>query len=230
MIILSQTAVVAAAFSPLSSSVVATTKAAARQKKASIHVLEALQMNNNNNADDNLTNNINKQQQQRQRQQWKQRLAKKNFGGRASRGRKGSRKGADASVLSTSRGGGNGLWKLLAPLVGLILILRLVFGGGGGGNDGSYYYYQSSSYESRVVMGDGRVDTARKKSVRSNIPGLIENNADRRESSSSSSIRILEEEKLAPLLPSAADFDDALNREIESIVRQERRMLDDFFY
>ena len=134
---------------------------------------------------------------------------------------------------TASRGGSNALWKLLAPLAGLALILRLLFGGGGGSGNSNFYYYQSSSYESSVVTGDGRVDTARKKSIRSNIPGLIieksgsddGRRASSSSSSSSSSIRLLEQERVP-----SADFDDALDREIEYIFRQERRMMDDFFY
>jgi hypothetical protein len=252
MILLSEAAVVAAAFSPPTRSGTDATPAATRRwqgpssKKAT--VLASLQMNVNNNDDDNMTNKNMIKQQQRQRQQWKQGLAHKNFGGRASRGRKASKNDQDAGATTmisknqvaspkANDSSRRGLWKLLAPIVGLALILRLLFGG----TSGSYYYYQSSSYESSVVTGDGRVDTARKESVRTNLPGLVIEKAsssddDRRSraSSTSSSTSMREEDRensmmeRAPL-PSAA-FDDALDREIESILRQERRMLDDFFY
>jgi hypothetical protein len=240
--------VAAAAFSPATTRYVSftTTKAGAaaalrpdQKSPASFNSMEATILgalrlnddnNNNNNDDAKLTDIINKQQ--RQRQQWKQRLAHKNFGGRASRGR---REGTPSIISKnapekndTSRRGSNGLLRLVAPLVGLTLVLRLLFGGGGGGSSSNFYYYQNSSFESRVVTGDGKVDTARKESIRSNIPGLIieKSNGDdgRRAPSSSSSIRLLEES--AP----SADFDDTLDREIESILRQERRMMDDFFY
>jgi hypothetical protein len=37
-----------------------------------------------------------------------------------------------------------------------------------------YIYYQSSVYESRMIGADGKVETIRKESVRSNIPSLME--------------------------------------------------------
>jgi hypothetical protein len=232
-IMLQESYMVVAAFSPSASSVFCTTtKAAAARPNQALKTASAMRMNVDNNADDKLANT---NQQQRQQRQWKKRLALKNFGGRASRGRK---EAATPSMISknkndtASRGGSNALWKLLAPLAGLVLILRLLFGGGGGSGKSNFYYYQSSSYESSVVTGDGRVDTARKKSIRSNIPGLIiekSGSDDGRRasssSSSSSSIRLLEQERVP-----SADFDDALDREIEYIFRQERRMMDDFFY
>lgn len=42
------------------------------------------------------------------------------------------------------------------------------------GNDSSFAYYESTVYESRVYNSDGRMETSRKESFRSNIPSLAE--------------------------------------------------------
>jgi hypothetical protein len=42
----------------------------------------------------------------------------------------------------------------------------------------NYVYYQSSYYESRIVGVDGKVETSRKESVRTNIPSLMEDGAE----------------------------------------------------
>jgi hypothetical protein len=39
---------------------------------------------------------------------------------------------------------------------------------------GSYVFYQSSVYESRVYTSDGKVETKREESIRSNLPSLLE--------------------------------------------------------
>jgi hypothetical protein len=58
----------------------------------------------------------------------------------------------------------------LLPLLGLCLVFRLLLG------SSSFVYYESSVYESRTYV-DGKVETSRKESVRSNVPGWVERQA-----------------------------------------------------
>ena len=55
-----------------------------------------------------------------------------------------------------------------------ILSVFLLKGAYDFGFDSSFVYYESTVYESRVYNSDGRVETSRKESVRSNIPSLAE--------------------------------------------------------
>jgi hypothetical protein len=61
------------------------------------------------------------------------------------------------------------------PLLAAWLFLQMLFGGVSGLiSPGSYVFYQSSVYESRVYTSDGKVETKREESIRSNVPSLLE--------------------------------------------------------
>jgi len=68
-------------------------------------------------------------------------------------------------------------WSIPAILLTLLLFKRIFFGAG----DPSFVYYESSVYESSVYRGDGRVETSRKESFKSNIPSLVEDQQRRRQ-------------------------------------------------
>jgi hypothetical protein len=109
-----------------------------------------------------------------------------------------------------------------APIVALWLFLQLLFGGSNSTPD--TYYYQSSMYESRVYGIDGKVETARKESVRSNIPGLIE---------SQRNARSLPESSVGKpsVFGDSVDetFDRMLDQEIDSMLRIQKSFLRDFW-
>eukprot|EP00527_Entomoneis_sp_CCMP2396_P005559 CAMPEP_0198145534 /NCGR_PEP_ID=MMETSP1443-20131203/24209_1 /TAXON_ID=186043 /ORGANISM="Entomoneis sp., Strain CCMP2396" /LENGTH=158 /DNA_ID=CAMNT_0043809221 /DNA_START=138 /DNA_END=614 /DNA_ORIENTATION=+ len=79
------------------------------------------------------------------------------------------------SNLSLKKKEKTNLLGLLTPLFVLLIISNFLFGEFWGSDDTSYYYYQSSYYESSTYGADGKVDTARKESIRTNIPSLLEN-------------------------------------------------------
>jgi hypothetical protein len=67
------------------------------------------------------------------------------------------------------------LGKLAIPLLAAWIFLQILFGGVSGLiSPGSYVFYQSSVYESRVYTSDGKVETKREESIRSNVPSLLE--------------------------------------------------------
>ena len=104
------------------------------------------------------------------------------LGGRAGtppsprRGREAGGEGGGGSRNSPPR-----LPRLLGPLLLLVLLARAVLGGfgGGGGGPPAYYYQTSTYYESRTVGQGGTVETVRRESFRSNVPGLAEQRAAR---------------------------------------------------
>lgn len=67
-----------------------------------------------------------------------------------------------------SKKGGFPWWGI--PLI-VLLLLKGTFSFG---SDPSFVYYESSVYESRVYNNNGQLETSRKESFRSNIPGLVE--------------------------------------------------------
>jgi len=103
------------------------------------------------------------------------------------------------------------------PLLALWVFFQTLFGGE---DSPSTYYYQSSVYESRVYNADGQVETSRKESVRSNVPSLLEERRnDRRESETSDfSSYILR-----------GDIDEQFDKELESMMRVQQKILEDFF-
>mmetsp|Transcript_2361 Transcript_2361/g.3461 ORF Transcript_2361/g.3461 Transcript_2361/m.3461 type:complete len:279 (+) Transcript_2361:152-988(+) len=114
---------------------------------------------------------------------------------------------------------------IVVPAFAVVFLLKSVLGGlfFGGAADGqsSYVYYQSSVYETRSYGSDGKVETSRKESVRTNAPSLVNSqrvNDNARDDSTSRS-RV----SGTYLLEDIAD--DDFDEEIESIIRQERRAL-----
>eukprot|EP00565_Helicotheca_tamesis_P006859 CAMPEP_0185725120 /NCGR_PEP_ID=MMETSP1171-20130828/1448_1 /TAXON_ID=374046 /ORGANISM="Helicotheca tamensis, Strain CCMP826" /LENGTH=187 /DNA_ID=CAMNT_0028393157 /DNA_START=372 /DNA_END=935 /DNA_ORIENTATION=+ len=127
-----------------------------------------------------------------------------------------------------------GLLKFVLPIMALIWLLQsllsgIFFFGGGGSSTGNYVYYQSSTFESRTIKSDGTIETAKKESVRTNMPSLIKSGESSSSSSSSTSSMILRGER-----------DEAFERELENDVKREidsamqqvmprSIILDDFF-
>jgi hypothetical protein len=90
-------------------------------------------------------------------------------------GRTGGRRRRRIMTLPSEKKESSGgiLQSLWFPLVVFLLLLKILLESlFGGGSD--YVYYQSSVYESSVYTPDGRVETARKESVQSNIPSLMD--------------------------------------------------------
>lgn len=137
-----------------------------------------------------------------------------------------------------------------APIFAIIVVLRVLlgglFGGAGGGSDTNpgYVYYQSSVYESRIIGSDGRVETARKESVRSNIPSLVTGAAEQTKkkdviSPSSSMIKLGRDDDNSGRTADSnrgqnsfllEDFpDEEFDRELNDVMKLSRTILDDFF-
>eukprot|EP00977_Amphora_coffeiformis_P029140 scaffold39007_cov191-Amphora_coffeaeformis.AAC.1 len=108
------------------------------------------------------------------------------------------------------------------PVVVVWFLGQLLFGGGESSSD--YYYYQSSVYESRVYGSDGRVDTSRKSSVRSNVPGLIDRTETPQRRLRAERNSIVDYKGRAN-----EDFDRTLDQEIESMMRLQKGFLNDFW-
>lgn len=99
------------------------------------------------------------------------------------------------------------------PLVAVVLLVKSLLGSPSGRSD--YVYYQSSVYESRTYNSDGRVETARKESVQSNVPSLLDGKRLR----DSSSQYLLRESP-------DRDFD----RELDVMMKRfQQSMFDEFF-
>ena len=104
----------------------------------------------------------------------------------------------------------------------------------------NFSYFESSVYETRVYNSQGQLETSRKESFRSNIPGLVERQQQRQqqqeEASSTSTLsaspikdtnpqfgrdRILSES-------SSADFEEEMIRDMERMLRSQDIILDNF--
>ena len=109
---------------------------------------------------------------------------------------------------------------ILIPVAALWILSQLIFGGENSSSP-NYYYYQSSVYQSSVYGPNGRVDTATKESVRTNMPGLgpgqeksrfpVKKNKDD---------SFFDYERRAD-----EEFDLQLDQEIESMMRMQRKFL-----
>ena len=64
--------------------------------------------------------------------------------------------------------------QLALPIVLATVFFRLLFGNLFGGASPNVVYYSSSVYQSTTYKADGNVETSRKESFESNIPGLVE--------------------------------------------------------
>lgn len=112
---------------------------------------------------------------------------------------------------------------VLVPVVALWFLSQIVFGGDS--SSSNYYYYQSSVYESSMYGAEGRVETSRRESVRTNIPRLVGDKDE--EQSRLPTIRnnlLLDYEQRAD-----DKFDRELDQEIESMIRMQRQFLHDFW-
>lgn len=123
-----------------------------------------------------------------------------------------------------------GFVKLGASAALAVALFRALLGvlfGGAGSAPPSYVYYQASMYESRTLGPDGKMETTRKESVRSNVPSLI--SGDRKDSagrSSPASSFLLRE---APDDTVDREINDAIRRSMEIEKSFSRLMIDDFF-
>ena len=111
------------------------------------------------------------------------------------------------------------------PFVALWILSQMFLGGES--SSSNVYYYQSSVYQSSVYGPDGRVDTAKKQSVRTNIPGLVDGQG--RESrlpvqNNNNDNAALDFERRADQA-----FDRQLDEEIESMMRMQRNFLNEFW-
>lgn len=88
--------------------------------------------------------------------------------------KKDTSKNAISGVFATIR-------QLALPILLATLFFRFLFGNLFGGPSPNVVYYSSSVYQSTTYKADGNVETSRKESFESNIPGLVEKA--RRESS-----------------------------------------------
>ena len=100
------------------------------------------------------------------------------------------------------------------PLVAILFLLKTLFGSLFG-NGSDYVYYQSSVYESRVYTPDGRVETARKESVQSNIPSLMDG-------------KQLRDSSSQYLLRDSPDRD--FDRELDTMTKQFQQSIFDKFF
>ena len=62
----------------------------------------------------------------------------------------------------------------LVPWLLVAVVLSRLFAWGLSGNEPSVYFYQSSSFETQVFKSDGNVESARKESIRTNVPSLLQ--------------------------------------------------------
>ena len=88
--------------------------------------------------------------------------------------KKDTSKNTNSGVFATIR-------QLALPILLATVFFRLLFGNLFGGASPNVVYYSSSVYQSTTYKADGNVETSRKESFESNIPGLVEKA--RRESS-----------------------------------------------
>jgi hypothetical protein len=106
-------------------------------------------------------------------------------------------------------------WKqpwAIATIAALILFLSPVLMGSGGNR--SYVYYSSSMYESTVIQSNGKVESSRQERFESNLPELM-----RQQSKKEKSSIILRENEI----------DQQIQEDINSILRFQQTILDDFF-
>jgi hypothetical protein len=84
-----------------------------------------------------------------------------------------------------------------------------------GGDNPSYVYYQSSVFESTVVGSDGRIETSRKESFKSNLPNLVRQQIGKARGQGGT-LMILER-----------DLEQELARDIDTILDEQQRLLKD---
>ena len=95
--------------------------------------------------------------------------------GRYSSKRAGGRvKNKNKDNVEEAKYNSNPIVNFVSKLLGLLLLLKvassLLFGGFS--NSGNFVYYESSTYEMTTRNVDGKIETTRKQSIKSNLPGL----------------------------------------------------------
>ena len=63
--------------------------------------------------------------------------------------------------------------KKLIPALVILTLLTNIFSNNSDGNNGPYFYYESSVYETRSYTSEGKVESTRKESFKSNLPSEI---------------------------------------------------------
>mmetsp|Transcript_4418 Transcript_4418/g.5109 ORF Transcript_4418/g.5109 Transcript_4418/m.5109 type:complete len:212 (+) Transcript_4418:146-781(+) len=58
-------------------------------------------------------------------------------------------------------------------LIGFKVFVQILFGGFGGGGNSNFVYYESSVYQTQTMLDDGKVETSRKESIKTNAPSLL---------------------------------------------------------
>lgn len=79
--------------------------------------------------------------------------------------------------------------QLAIPILLVSIFLRLLFGNLSGGTNPNVVYYSSRVYQSTTYSRDGNIETKRKESFESNIPGLVEKARERSQKSVNSATR-----------------------------------------
>ena len=121
---------------------------------------------------------------------------------------------ASVEAVGLRKGKGLNVVIVVAFLAFVLSLSKLL---GGGGNDPSYVYYQSTVFESTIVREDGRRETARKESIRSNLPELVRQQQ-QQESLDGTTTRLLQE------------TDDEAQRVLNDAMEMQRRLWNDWFY
>ena len=107
-------------------------------------------------------------------------------------------------------------WVIGGVLLALFLSLSSMWNEGG--TSPSYVYYQSTVFESTIVQEDGRRETSRQESFRSNLPDLVRQQQEQQQRLDRSTTR---------LLPEA---DDEAERVLNDAMEMQRRLWNDWFY
>jgi hypothetical protein len=155
--------------------------------------------------------------------------------GEARNGRTTSRLGGRArSAVSREPESKNDGWvlsswwkKSMVFLLGTWAILQLLgyvlFGGGGNG----VYFYESSVYETSTMDSDGKVQTERKTSVRSNYPGNLVSGQQQQQEKG---VMTEEKSKIQTFVEEQNRMEEEFGRAFESdVARLTRSIMDDYY-
>ena len=150
----------------------------------------------------------------------------------------GGRKRKKLVSSQKERSDGMNWWNIPILLLVLLLVKGVLLDSFS--TSSNFSYFESSVYETRVYNSQGQLETSRKESFRSNIPGLVERQQQRQqqqeEASSTSTLsasptkdtnpqfgrdRILSESR-------SADFEEEMIRDMERMLRSQDIILDNF--
>mmetsp|Transcript_31787 Transcript_31787/g.48030 ORF Transcript_31787/g.48030 Transcript_31787/m.48030 type:complete len:121 (+) Transcript_31787:667-1029(+) len=95
-----------------------------------------------------------------------------------------------------------------------------------GTSSSSYVYYQSSVYESRIVGTDGKVETSRKESVKTNLPNWMMESNNNNNNNNNKRNNNNNNNNNGPR-PRGLIIDRSFERELD---REVESMMNDFFY